>query len=38
MILTALWAIIWAVNGFPHIFENPTWFIFLVLALLMDSA
>lgn len=36
MILTALWALIWAFSGFPNIFANPIWLVFLVIALLID--
>lgn len=36
MFFTVIWLIVWALNNFPNIFENPAWFVFLVIALFID--
>lgn len=36
MFFTLIWAIAWALNDFPHIIENPGWFIALVICLFFD--
>ena len=36
MFFTLIWFIVWAINGFPHIIENPAWVIFLAIALFID--
>lgn len=36
MFFSLIWFIVWAVNGFPHIIENPGWIIALAVCLFID--